>query len=331
MIPGVSVVIPLYNKGHCISRTLDSVLTQTYQNIEIIVIDDGSTDNGPEVVKTFKDPRIILITQENKGPGAARNVGLRRAVGKYIVFLDADDEWARNFLQEGVDFLNNNEEISTISSGYYDTSKGDDEITSFWNRKGVLDGIYELSDDTHPEVAVHLLGYMIPCTTIAKREIINKYGGFFDTYRCLYGEDAHLWFKIILNEKIAISRRKLVTIHREDSDLSSNLPGAHPIPPDLQDPENIEIDCPTDKKNLLMKMLAIRAADEAKHNAYFGLKIEAEQLLNEFCYSYKPNRYFIAKLYIHISFILQHLRKNFYFVSCSRKILRLCSRILEMT
>lgn len=331
MIPGVSVVIPLYNKGHCISRTLNSVLAQTYQNIEIIVVDDGSTDNSPEVVKTFKDARLILITQENKGPGAARNAGLRRATGEYIVFLDADDEWAPNFLQEGVDFLDSHEEVSTISSGYYDTSKGDREISKFWDRKGVLEGIYELSDDIHPDVAVHLLGYMIPCTTIAKREIINKYGGFFDTYRCLYGEDANLWFKIILNEKIAISRRKLVTIHREDSNLSSNLPGAHPIPPDLQDPENIELNCPTDKKNLLMKMLAIRAVDEAKHNAFFGLKAEAEQLLNEFCYSYKPRRYFIAKLYIRISFIIQYLRKNFYFVLCSEKLHWLCSRILEIT
>jgi glycosyltransferase involved in cell wall biosynthesis len=331
MIPGVSVIIPLYNKSHCISRTLNSVLAQTYQNIEIIVVDDGSTDSSPEIVKTFKDPRIILIIQENKGPGAARNAGLRRATGKYIVFLDADDEWAPNFLQEGVDFLNSHKDVSTISSGYYDTSRGDRGISKFWDRKGVLEGIYELSDDIHPDVAVHLLGYMMPCTTIAKREIINKYGGFFDTYRCLYGEDAHLWFKIILNEKIAISRRKLVTIHREDSNLSNNLPGAHPVPPDLKNPENIRINCPADEKNILMKMLAIRAVEEAKHNALFGLKTEAEQLLNEFCSSYKPSRYYIAKLLIHISFITPHLRKNFYLVSYSRKFFRLCLRIFDIT
>ena len=90
--PTVSVIIPLYNKGKYISRALESVFNQTYTDYEVIVVDDGSTDDGCEVVRRFSDKRLRLIQQTNKGPGAARNTGLRESCGKLLAFLDADDE-----------------------------------------------------------------------------------------------------------------------------------------------------------------------------------------------------------------------------------------------
>ncbi|MEN9306556.1 MAG: hypothetical protein RL173_488 [Fibrobacterota bacterium] len=94
-----SVVIPLYNKESMIQATLNSVLAQTFPDFEIVVVDDGSTDGGPVIVGGYNDPRIRLFTQANRGVSAARNRGVAEARGKYIAFIDGDDEWAPGFLE----------------------------------------------------------------------------------------------------------------------------------------------------------------------------------------------------------------------------------------
>lgn len=94
-----SVVIPVYNKAETISRSLNSVLSQTYKNYELIVINDGSTDNINAVLEEY-GKKIRIINQENHGVSAARNRGIEEATGQYICFLDADDEWLPNHLEE---------------------------------------------------------------------------------------------------------------------------------------------------------------------------------------------------------------------------------------
>jgi len=95
----ISVVIPLYNKEKQIAKTLRSVLGQTFQDFEIVVVNDGSTDGSENVVRAIDDPRIRLINQENAGVSAARNRGIKEAKGEYIAFLDADDEWDSDYLE----------------------------------------------------------------------------------------------------------------------------------------------------------------------------------------------------------------------------------------
>ena len=95
----ISVIIPLYNKEHYIKSTILSVLEQTYNDFEIIIIDDGSTDNSVNIVSEFTDARITMVNQKNAGVSAARNHGLKIAKGDYITFLDADDRWRQGFLK----------------------------------------------------------------------------------------------------------------------------------------------------------------------------------------------------------------------------------------
>jgi glycosyltransferase involved in cell wall biosynthesis len=99
-MPFFSVIMPLYNKAPYIRRSLESVLQQTFREFEIIVIDDGSTDDGASIVSTYQDRRICLIRQENAGVSAARNRGIFAAKAEWISFLDADDEYFSNYLEK---------------------------------------------------------------------------------------------------------------------------------------------------------------------------------------------------------------------------------------
>jgi len=119
--PKVSVIIPTYNRAELLPRAIKSVLEQTYQDFEIIVVDDGSTDNTEEVIKEFQeqDKRIKYIKHDkNKGGSAARNTGIKAAKGKYVAFLDSDDEWLQNKLECEVKILNNNKNCIICSTGY---------------------------------------------------------------------------------------------------------------------------------------------------------------------------------------------------------------------
>ncbi len=106
----ISVVIPAYNASKTIVETLNSVLAQTYQNIEIIVVNDGSTDDTVEIVSGFCEERLQLISQDNGGASTARNRGASCAKGKYLSFLDADDIWMSDKLKEQIEALQANKE-----------------------------------------------------------------------------------------------------------------------------------------------------------------------------------------------------------------------------
>lgn len=117
-LPLVSVIIPTYNCANYIERAINSVLEQTYLNTEIIVVNDGSTDDTEKILENYKN-RIIIINQKNSGVAKARNVGISTAKGNYIATLDADDRWLPNRLEKMVDILENSKIDILISNFYY--------------------------------------------------------------------------------------------------------------------------------------------------------------------------------------------------------------------
>ena len=129
-MPKVSVIIPTYNRAELLKVAIASVLSQTYKDFEIIVIDDASHDNTQELLTSLKDKRIRYIRHEtNKRISAARNTGIVNSHGNYIAFLDDDDEWLPEKLQLQVDFLENSPPIiGVVYTGFYKIDKASGKI-----------------------------------------------------------------------------------------------------------------------------------------------------------------------------------------------------------
>lgn len=165
----VSVIMPTYNRAYIIRRAIHSVLNQTYTNFELIIIDDGSTDNTAEVVKSFNDSRIIYIKHaRNLGIASARNTGIGISQGEYIAFLDSDDEWLPNKLREQlIAFEEAPSDVGAIYTQMENIGKG--KIT-YLHRK------------TPPEGNIHkhvLSGLPIYLTTLMlKRKYLEQAGTF---------------------------------------------------------------------------------------------------------------------------------------------------------
>lgn len=172
--PTVSVIIPTYNRAHLVGRAIGSVLNQTYQDFELIVVDDGSTDNTEEVVKSIKDPRIRYTRHDqNRGGSAARNSGIKMARGEYIAFQDSDDEWLPEKLEKQMRvFENAPAEVGVVYTG-------------FWRIEGEKKTYIPSDKITRKEGNIHgqlLKGNFVTTqATVVKRECFKK-AGMFDEH-----------------------------------------------------------------------------------------------------------------------------------------------------
>jgi len=196
-----SVIIPLLNKDPYIARAIESVLNQTIQDFEIIVIDGGSEDNGPKIVKEFNDPRIHFSVQSGKGVSNARNEAVHFAENVFIAFLDADDEWMPNHLETIVRLIEKYPEAGMFTTAYkIRTSKGETRWANYnyipnppW--EGILPDYFR--SGTLGEYPVWTSVVVIP------RKIFHEVGGFPEGYS--WAEDADLFGKIALKYPVAFS------------------------------------------------------------------------------------------------------------------------------
>lgn len=277
----VSVVVPLYNKERTVLRTLAAIAAQDCADFEAIIVDDGSTDGGDAVAEAFPDPRFRLIRQENAGPGAARNTGIAAARADLIAFLDADDVWSADYLSTAVAALSAHPEAASVTVGYREMPGGS-STEPMWRRRGLSAGQFALTPGTSAQLAASVLAYMSPCTTVFRTDVVRRHGGFYSRDRCLYGEDAHLCLKILLNHPVLLDLEPRVTIHRDASGLSANLPAARPIEPFLLNADEIRAASPPALAPLLERLLALRAFKTSCVLGYWGEWRRARDLRRRF-------------------------------------------------
>lgn len=194
-----SIIIPLFNKQNQIENTIKSVLNQTYTYYEIIVINDGSTDESVSKVLEFKDSRIQVYNQKNQGAAVARNLGIEKAKHDYIAFLDADDLWMENHLETLNTLILNFPDCGIYCSRYkIKTSKNHFQIPHYNGVENSYIGIVEnYFFSNRPFRITWTSSLVIP------KEILSKNGGF--TSGVTNGEDLELWTKVGINNQVAIT------------------------------------------------------------------------------------------------------------------------------
>tara|TARA_B100000768_G_scaffold164883_1_gene167107 strand:- start:542 stop:1432 length:891 start_codon:yes stop_codon:yes gene_type:complete len=188
-----SVIVPTYNRESFIVKTIQSVLNQTYSNFELIIVDDGSTDNTEKVVRRIKDERIKYYKKENAERGAARNYGTNKAEGDYITFLDSDDLLYSKYLKEASLFIKKNKSVSLFHQLFEEKNNSDKLIHS--------------ADYTNNNVFKSLIkkGNFMACQGMFLQKDFAKYNLFIEDRKLAGSEDYELWLRISATTTIVIN------------------------------------------------------------------------------------------------------------------------------
>lgn len=217
-----SVIIPLYNKAPYVAKAIESVLGQTYRDFEVIVIDDGSTDQSLEVAKTFENKSITIVSQPNSGVSTARNNGVKLAKHPYICFLDADDWWHPTFLEEMKRLITDFPDAGIYGSGYYIVKNGQERIAPIGVPQGFERGIIDYCE-------VYAKTLCMPLTSISvviPKHIFDEEKGFKSQLK--FGEDFDLWIRIALKHKVILVNKPLA-YYNQDVDVNNRGVAVHKI------------------------------------------------------------------------------------------------------
>jgi glycosyltransferase involved in cell wall biosynthesis len=223
VMPEISVIIPTYNMANFIQEAIQSVLDQTFSDFEIVVVDDGGTDNTVDVVKAFKDPRIRYIYQENHGVSSARNSGIRASSGEFIAFLDSDDAWLPRSLEIKKELLDVHPDAALICSDIYlvNVSAGK-AVSRFWHDILFYSSKSVARAAKQPVIELITRGcFIVPTTTVVRRSVFARVGYFDESLRTW--EDWDMFVRIarsfpVLTIDLPLARKRLHT-----SELTGNL------------------------------------------------------------------------------------------------------------
>jgi glycosyltransferase involved in cell wall biosynthesis len=209
-MPGISVIIPTYNSAHYLGEAIKSVLAQTYKDLEIIVIDDGSTDNTKEIVKTYAD-RIIFLQQANSGPAKARNFGIQKSSGEFVAFLDADDVWYPEKLERQMEMFLKNPQYGLIHSDALIRTVDNSQPDRLWfdfkrrNKSGMV------FSDLLAEC------FIILSSAIIRRQCLEETGCFDENVVPWEGYD--LWLRVTYSYPIGFVNAPLFVRRLHSSNL----------------------------------------------------------------------------------------------------------------
>jgi glycosyltransferase involved in cell wall biosynthesis len=212
-MPRVSVIIPTYNRARFLGEAAASVLAQTYRDYEVIIIDDGSTDNTPEVVSQFP-PVVKYFRQENRGVSAARNRGIEMTSGEFLAFLDSDDILIEDALQKNVLFLDQHPEAGFCYGQVYKIDE-DGRLLRLKSRRGARNTCVR---DSREQIARLLFRGDIAVDTVMVRRSCFQEVGLFNT-NLRVGEDIDMWLRISKRYSVGYLAEPLgkVRIHPENA------------------------------------------------------------------------------------------------------------------
>jgi len=210
--PLVSIIIPTYNRGWILQEAIESVRSQTYRNFELIIVDDGSTDNTRDILERYEE-ELVVIRQSNRGVSAARNKGVACSRGALISFLDSDDLWKPEKLATQTAFFAQNPGIRVCQT---------DEI---WIRNGKRVNPKKVHQKPSGMIYIPSLSLCLvsPSAVMMEKELFQSIGGFDETYPAC--EDYDLWLRIGCRYPIPLIAQKLVIKRGGHGDQLSRTPG----------------------------------------------------------------------------------------------------------
>lgn len=210
-----SVIISLYNKEDHISETLESVLAQTFQDFEIIIVNDGSTDSSETIVTSMEDERIKYFYQENQGASAGRNAALSKASGQYMALLDADDLWQPNYLETIRQLILSYPKESVFASAVTLETMSN-AIPSVYSIKNIKDKQVYVVDYFESSTINTVL---TSSSTVLHHSVFEKIGNYNTSIKS--GQDTDLWIRIGINYKVVFINESLVTYRYAKQSLSN--------------------------------------------------------------------------------------------------------------
>lgn len=212
--PFFSIIIPLYNKQKFIANTLQRVFAQSFENFEILIINDGSTDKSVEILAELKDERIKIYHQENQGVSAARNKGIELASGEFICFLDADDVWNPDFLNEIHKLITRFPDYRAFAAAIEMEACGTVIPAKYSVKKEVEAGVY-IEDYFE---ASKLFSVLWTSSSAFHRSVFDKVGNFDVTIKS--GQDTDLWIRIGEHFKVVFTTKILAKYTQDQRSLS---------------------------------------------------------------------------------------------------------------